>query len=338
TTQRRLGHCVVSEGRAAAACHLERSSEDNDQVVIVDLAANRISATVTAAGRIDELISAGDRFVFVDEPDRPQTPVLRSIGADGRELPPIRQTGGTGARPSGEPRLSIEAFGLVRLAVTTTAPDPSQPLSKWEFRVIRLEDGAEIFRRDSVEEIDTNDWNVFIDGFVVAEGPAPAGIYDRNGTRTAELPEGWQPGDRPYTTEEVSAETSVPTAIQTDENKTTYAGISPRSGTVLWQNESYGADDYAEPVPLHGIGNLISTADTGRVVDAYTGDYVIAGYLPEGPRLGTDGSRIAVVTEGSGTGSTLEVWNSAGEVWKISSEYEPVAFGGKVYVGNLRLF
>jgi serine/threonine-protein kinase len=79
-------------------------------------------------------------------------------------------------------------------------------------------------------------------------------------------------------------------------------------------------------------------ADTGRVVDAYTGDCVIPGYLPDGAELGTDGSRIAVATDGSGTGRTLEVWNDGGEVWKISSEYEPVAIGGKVYIGNLRLF
>ncbi|MFI6311051.1 protein kinase [Nocardia fusca] len=338
TTQRRLGRCVVSEGRSAAACRLERSSEATDQVVIVDLAANRVSGTVTAAGRIDELIAAGERFVFVDRPDRPHSPVLRSIGVDGRELPPIQGSGGSAARPSGDPRHSIETFGLVRLAVITSAPDPSQPLSKWEFRVVRLEDDAEIFRRDSVEAIETDDWNVFIDGFVVAEGPAPAGIYDRNGTRTAELPKGWRPSARPYHTDEVSAETSVPTAIRTDENKTTYAGIGPRSGTVLWQNDSYGSGTYAEPLPLHGIGNLIATADTGRVVDAYTGDYVIPGYLPDGAELGTDGSRIAVATDGSGTGRTLEVWNDDGEVWKISSEYEPVAIGGKVYIGNLRLF
>ncbi|MGW1739094.1 protein kinase domain-containing protein [Nocardia sp. NPDC001965] len=338
TTQRRLGECVVSERRSAAACHLERSSEDTDQVVIVDLGANRIAGTVTAAGDVGELIAAGERFVFVDRPDRPQSPTLRSIGVDGRELPPVQGTGGTATRPSGEPRHSIEAFGLVRLAVITSAPDPAQPLSKWEFRVIRLEDGKEIFRRDTVEEIESTDWNVFIDGFVVAEGSEPAGVFDRAGTRTADLPAGWRPSGRPYSADEGFPETSVPTVIQTDENKTTYAGISPRSGTVLWQNESYGANDYAEPVPLHGIGNLIETSDTGRVVDAYTGDYVVPGYLPKGPELGTDGSRIAVAADPTGSDRTLEVWDSNGEVWKISSEFDPVAIGGRVYVGNLRLF
>ncbi|WP_327147659.1 serine/threonine-protein kinase [Nocardia sp. NBC_01329] len=338
TTQRRFGRCVVSESRSAAACHLERSTEATDQVVIVDLAANRVIGTVTAAGRIDELIAAGERFVFVDQPDRPQSPILRSVGVDGRELPPIQWSGESAARRSDEPRHSIELFGLVRLAVIHSAPDPSRPLSKWEFHVVRLEDGTEIFRRDTVEQIGTDDWNVFLDGFVVADGAAPAGIYDRNGDRTADLPAGWRPSEHSLSAEKGPTETSVPTAIRTEDSETTYAGISPRNGTVLWQNQSYSADDYPERLLLRGIGTLIATADTGRVIDAYTGEYVIPGYLPDGAELGTDGNRIAVATSGSGSGTTLEVWNSDGEVWKISSEFEPVAIGGKVYVGNLRLF
>ncbi|WP_280243903.1 hypothetical protein [Nocardia abscessus] len=49
-----------------------------------------------------------------------------------------------------------------------------------------------VFRRDSVEEIGDKDWNVYIDGFVVADGRSPTGIYDRNGTKTADLPKGWR--------------------------------------------------------------------------------------------------------------------------------------------------
>ncbi|MEU4313851.1 serine/threonine-protein kinase [Nocardia sp. NPDC024068] len=338
TTQRRLDKCVVSAQRSAAACRLTHSSEDTEQVVVVDLGANRIAGTVTAVGRIDTLVAVGERFVFVDRPDRPQSPVVRTLGSDGRELAPIQGSGESPVLSSGDPRHSIEVFGLVRLAVLTSAPDPSQPLSKWEFRVIRLEDGKEIFRRDTVEQIGPDDWNVFLDGFVVADGAAPAGIYDRDGAKTAELPEGWRPSEHSMSTEKGPTETSVPTAIRTDGSETTYAGIGPRTGTVLWEQQSYSADDYPERLLLRGIGTLIATADTGRVVDAYTGEYVIPGYLPDGVELGTDGTRIAVAVDGAGTGSTLEIWNADGEVWEISSEFEPVAIAGKIYVGNLRLF
>lgn len=125
--------------------------------------------------------------------------------------------------------------------------------------------------------------------------------------------------------------------MKMDGNKTTYAGIAPRTGTVLWENESYGAEDSSELL-LRGIGTLITTSDSGRVIDAYTGDYVIPGYVPEGTPLGTDGNNIAVATETSGAGHSLEVWNAAGQAWEITSEYLPVSVGGKVYVGNLRIF
>ena len=338
TSQRRLGRCVVSAQRSAVACRLARSSEATDQVVVVDLGANRVVATITATGRIDTLVAAGERFVFVDHPDRPRPPALRSVGVDGGELAPIQWAGESAVRSSGDPRHSIEVFGLVRLAVMKSAPDPSRPLSKWEFRVVRLEDGKEILRRDTVEEIGTEDWNVFLDGFVVADGAAPAGIYDRNGTRTAEFPEGWHPSEHSLTAEKGPTETSVPTAIRTEDDKTTYAGIGPHTGNILWQNESYSADEHPERLLLRGIGTLIATADTGRVIDAYTGEYVIPGYVPDGAELGTDGSRIAVAVDSPGTGRALEIWNNDGELWSISSEYEPVAFGGKVYIGNLRLF
>ncbi|MGY2089581.1 hypothetical protein [Nocardia gipuzkoensis] len=205
--------------------------------------------------------------------------------------------------------------------------------------MIRLEDGNEVFRRDSVEEIGDKDWNVFIDGFVVADGRSPAGIYDRNGTKTADLPKGWRPSERP--TRLVGpgpVETSVPTAIRTQGNRTTYAGISPRNGTVLWQNESFGVGDSPERLLLRGTGSLILTSESGRVVDAYTGEYVIPGLVAKGTELGTDGSRIAVGTDSARSGHSLEVWSSDGEVWEITTEYPPVAIGGKVYVGNLRLF
>ncbi|MGW0178367.1 protein kinase domain-containing protein [Nocardia sp. NPDC003345] len=334
---RRLRDCVVNASRSAAACRLDGSSVPADAVVVIDLAANRLIATVPAAGDIYRLVAAGDRFVFVDTPDRPQPPALRSIGADGRELPAIRWTGADAQAASSEPRHSIEVFDLVRLAVITSAPDPADPLSKWQFRVIRLEDGVEVFRRDTVEKIEDNDWNVFIDGFVVAEGSAPTGIYDRDGVKTAETPKGWRPSERPYSTDPGRAETSVPTVIQTDENKTTYAGVGPRSGTILWENQSFGASNYPERLPLQGLGTLIVTSDSGRVVDAYTGEYVVPGYVPEAILLGTDGSRILVGDDQLGAGATLQVYDSGGEVWKLTGKDEPAAIGGKVYFGNLRL-
>ncbi|MBF6341697.1 serine/threonine protein kinase [Nocardia abscessus] len=339
TSQRSLSRCVVSASHAAAACHLDSSSAPSDAVVVVDLEASRIIDTFPAIGQIDSLTAAGGRFVFVDRTVQSQLPALRSIGEDGRELPAIRWTDANPRSGSTAPRHSIEVFGSVRLAVVKSAPVPSEPLSKWEFRVIRLEDGKEVFRRDSVEEIGDKDWNVFIDGFVVADGRSPAGIYDRNGTKTADLPKGWRPSERPTTRVGPGpAETSVPTAIQTQGNRTTYAGISPRSGTILWQNKSFGADDSPERLLLRGIGTLILTSESGRVVDAYTGEYVIPGLVAEGTELGTDGRRIAVGTDSARSGNSLEVWSSDGEVWEITSEYTPVAIGGKVYVGNLRLF
>ncbi|MDE1673467.1 serine/threonine-protein kinase [Nocardia gipuzkoensis] len=339
TSQRSLSRCVVSASHSAAACHLDGSSAPSDAVVVIDLEASRIIDTFPAVGQIDSLTAAGGRFVFVDRTVQDQLPALRTIGADGRELPAIRWTDAHPRSGSTQPRHSIEVFDSVRLAVVKSAPDPSEPLSKWEFRVIRLEDGNEVFRRDSVEEIGDKDWNVFIDGFVVADGRSPAGIYDRNGTKTADLPKGWRPSERP--TRLVGpgpVETSVPTAIRTQGNRTTYAGISPRNGTVLWQNESFGVGDSPERLLLRGTGSLILTSESGRVVDAYTGEYVIPGLVAKGTELGTDGSRIAVGTDSARSGHSLEVWSSDGEVWEITTEYPPVAIGGKVYVGNLRLF
>ncbi|WP_198037066.1 serine/threonine-protein kinase [Nocardia sp. BMG51109] len=326
--------CVVNESHSAAACQI--NGGPTDTVIVVDFATSRISATLPAAGDVSGLTAAGERFVFMDRRSHYSSPSLRSVGADGRELPAI---GWPDAPPSSSSDTQhwIDAFKLVGLAVVKSAPDPSQPLSKWEFRVIRLEDGQEVFRRDSVEEIRDSDWNVFIDGFVVADGQGPPAIYDRNGTRTAELPKGWAPSRHPTTTGSETSETSVPTAIRTDGDKTTYAGISPRTGTVLWEQQSYSADDSDDPLLLRGIGNMILTSKSGRVVDAYTGDYVIPGFIPEGTELGTDGSRVAVATDAAGLGDTLEVWSDAGSVWEIKSKYTPVSVGGKVYVGNLRL-
>ncbi|MEU1545476.1 serine/threonine-protein kinase [Nocardia sp. NPDC005745] len=339
TSQRSLNRCVVSASHSAAACHLDSSSAPSDAVVVVDLEASRIIDIFPAVGQIESLTAAGGRFVFVDRTDQSQPPALRSIGEDGRELPAIRWTDANPRPRSTQPLHSIEVFDSVRLAVVKSAPDPSEPLSKWEFRVIRLEDGQEVFRRDSVEEIGDEDWNVFIDGFVVADGRSPTGIYDRNGTKTADLPKGWRPSERPTTPAGSGpVETSVPTAIQTQGNKTTYAGVSPRTGTILWQKQSFGADNRPERLLLRGIGTLILTSDSGRVVDAYTGEYVIPGLVPKGTQLGTDGSRIAVSTDTVRSGNSLAVWNRDGEVWEITSEYTPVAIGDKVYVGNLRLF
>ncbi|MFI9412823.1 serine/threonine-protein kinase [Nocardia gamkensis] len=339
TSQRSLTRCVVSANHSAAACHLDSSSAPSDAVVVVDLEASRIIDTFPATGQIEGLTAAGGRFVFVDRADLSRAPSLRSIGEDGRELPAIRWTDADPRPRSTQPLHSIEVFDSVRLAVVKSAPDPSEPLSKWQFRVVRLEDGQEVFRRDSVEEIGDEDWNVFIDGFVVADGRSPTGIYDRNGTKTADLPKGWRPSERPATLVGPGpVETSVPTAIQTQGNRTTYAGISPRTGTILWQKQSFGADNRPERLLLRGIGTLIVTSDSGRVVDAYTGEYVIPGSVPKGTPLGTDGSRIAVSTESAHSGNSLAVWSRDGEAWEITSEYTSVAIGGKVYVGNLRLF
>ncbi|MFE3447124.1 protein kinase [Nocardia sp. NPDC059180] len=339
TSERNLDRCVVNASRSAAACHLVASSVLSDAVVVVDLAASRIIDTFTAPYTLDSLTAAGERFVFVDRPDRPQSPSLRSLGEDGRELPAIDWSDDQSPSLSGDSRHSIEVFGVAGLAVVKSAPDPSQPLSKWEFRIIRLEDGTEVFRRETVEEIRDMDWNVFIDGFVIIDGESRAGIYDRNGAKTAELPSGWRPSVHASTLYDTGpVETSVPTAIRTDGNKTTYAGISPRNGTILWQRQSYGADDEPEVLELRGVGTLITTADTGRVVDAYTGEYVISGVVSEGTQLGTDGSRIAVALDSPYSGKLLEVWGSDGEVWEITSDYMAVSVGGKVYLGNLRLF
>ncbi|MEU2175627.1 serine/threonine-protein kinase [Nocardia sp. NPDC019219] len=325
--------CVVSETHTGAACHL--NGRNSDTLLVVDFATSRITGTVAAAGDISGLTAAGERFVFVDRQSYGAPPALRSIGVDGRELPMI---GWPAARSSANTRHSIDIFGLVRLAVVRSAPDPAQPLSKWELKVIRLEDGKEVFRRDSVEEIADDEWNVFIDGFVVGGGAAPYGIYDRNGTETAQLPRGWRPSRHPTMSGPGPAETSVPTAIQVDGDKTTYAGISPRTGAVLWKQQSFSAGDSDDPLLLRGIGNLILTSKSGRLVDAYTGDYVIPGYVPEGTELGTDGSRIAVATDTAGPGYSLEVWNDRNSVWEITSKSAPVSVGGKIYVGNLRLF
>ncbi|WP_280235960.1 serine/threonine-protein kinase [Nocardia cyriacigeorgica] len=339
TGQRILDRCVVNVGRSAVACQLTGAATRSDAVMVIDLTTNRIVDTLTATEQIDSLTAAGERFVFVDRPDEPRSPSLRSVGPDGRELPAIAWPEAQPSAESLEPRHAIEVFGLVRLAVIKSAPDPSQPLARWEFRVIRLEDGQEIFRRDSVDEVDDLDWNVFIDGFVLADGEVPAGVYDRNGIKTADLPDGWRPGIRPSMPFGPGpAETSVPTAIKTDGSTTTYAGISPRSGTVLWQQKSHSADDEPEHLVLRGIGTLIMTTESGRVVDAYTGEYVIPGRVSEGTELGTDGTRIAVALDSTYAGNKLEVWSSDGEVWEITGDHTPVAVADKIYLGNVRLF
>ncbi|NKY35707.1 serine/threonine protein kinase [Nocardia speluncae] len=335
TAQRNLGRCVVVESRAAAACSLQGASVPDDAVVVIDLVAGRIITTIASREHVFDLTAAGDRFVFVDSTDDGWPPTLRSIGADGGELPAISWPD---SRPSLEPHHWIDVFGAARLAVIKSAPAPARPLSKWEFRVIRLEDGKEVFRRDSVEEIGADHWNVFVDGFVLAERGSTPEIYDRNGAETGEIAGGWLPSRHlPTAFEKTAAETSVPTVMKMDGNKTTYAGIAPRTGTVLWENESYGAEDSSELL-LRGIGTLIITSDSGRVIDAYTGEHVIPGYVPEATPLGTDGNNIAVATETSGAGHSLEVWNASGQAWEITSEYMPVSVGGKVYVGNLRIF
>ncbi|MGI5220730.1 protein kinase domain-containing protein [Nocardia sp. CA-290969] len=330
--------CAVSESHTAAACHLgDRHAMKPDTLIVVDFATSRIITTITTEGSISGLTAAGGRFVFADITYH-VPPSLRSIGVDGREFPAITWPDASPMpADASDDRYWIEIFEPAELAVIRSAPDPGHPLSKWELRVIRLEDGKEVFRRDSVEEIGDDDWNVFLDGFVVADGQAPPGIYDRNGARTAQLPEGWQPS-RPLTNdyrtwESWPGETSVPTAIHIDGDKTTYAAISPRTGTVLWKQQSSSED----PLWLYGVGDLIRTSESGRVVDAYTGESVLPDPLPDGPVLGTDGSRIAVTTA-PGEGYSLEVWSSDGLVWKVPSESTPMSIGGKIYVQNLRIF
>lgn len=335
-SQRNPDRCVIDDTRSAAACGLRGASVPDDAVLIIDLAAGRILTTIAAREHVFDLTAAGARFVFVDSTDDGRPPALRSIGADGRELPAISWPD---ARPALETHHWIDVFETARLAVIKSAPAPARPLSKWEFRVIRLEDGREVFRRDSVEEIGNDHWNVYADGFVMAEGDSPPGIYDRNGAETAEMAADLLPSRHlPTAFEESPVETSVPIAVRTDGDKTTYAGIAPRTGTVLWENESYGAEGSSEPLLLRGIGTLIATSDSGRVIDAYTGEYVIPGYVPEGTPLGTDGTRIAVATDPAGSGHSLEVWDATGRIWEITSEYRPVSVGGKIYLGNLRLF
>ncbi|MFE7722699.1 hypothetical protein ACFU44_27090 [Nocardia rhizosphaerihabitans] len=119
----------------------------------------------------------------------------------------------------------------------------------------------------------------------------------------------------------------MPTAIQTqDNNKTTYAGISPRNGTVLWQHRSFGADDTPERLLLRGVGTLILASESGRVTDPYTGEYVTSGLVAEGAKLGAGG------TDSANSGNSLEGWSSDGEIWEIASAHRPVAFGGKACV------
>ncbi|WP_280182906.1 serine/threonine-protein kinase [Nocardia cyriacigeorgica] len=335
TGDRNLDACVVSANHAAAACGLSGST---DAVLVVDVATSRITETVEVRGDVSRLTAVADRFVFVDRPDLRQSPLLRVLGLDGRELAPLSGTDIASTTPPGQPRHDIELFGLVRLAVITSAPDPSNPLSKYEFRVIRLEDGAEILRRETVEPLERGSWNVFIDGFVLDDGDT-RGIYDRNGTKTADLPSGWRPSQRPYYTDPSPPETSVPIVIKTDGNKTTYAGVSPRNGIVLWKQQSYGADDSPEQLLFHGVGTLITTYQMSRIVDTYSGEYAISAASPDDCTiLGTDGTRIAIARDYGSSGNRLEVWDSEGQVWEITSEHLAVAVGDKIYLGNLRLF
>ncbi|WP_308646489.1 serine/threonine-protein kinase [Nocardia cyriacigeorgica] len=336
TGDRSLHTCVVSTDHSAAACEL---SGRTGAVMVVDVATSAIVTMLPARGDVLGLTAAGDRFVFLDEPDRPRSPQLRALGRDGRELAPLSASDIDATTPSGEPRHGIEVFDKVGLAFIHSGPDASNPLSKWEFRVIRLEDGAEILRRESVEPLDRDTWNVFIDGFMLDDGETH-GIYDRNGTKTADLPSGWRPSERPYPTEGGTAETSVPIVFKTDGNKTTYAGVSPRNGIVLWEQQSYSADDkQPERLLFHGVGTLITTYEMSRLVDAYSGEYAISAASPDDCTiLGTDGTRIAIARDYGSSGNRLEVWDSKGQAWEVTSEHMAVAVGGKIYLGNLRLF
>ncbi|TLF76768.1 serine/threonine-protein kinase [Nocardia cyriacigeorgica] len=336
TGDRSLRTCVVSTDHSAVACEL---SGRTGAVMVADVATSTIVTMLPARGDVLGLTAAGDRFVFLDGPDRPRSPQLRVLGRDGRELAPLSGTDIDATTPSGDARHGIELFGLVGLAFITSGPDASNPLSKWEFRVVRLEDGAEILRRETVEPLDRDTWNVFIDGFVLDDGET-RGIYDRNGTKTADLPSGWRPSERPYPTEGGTAETSVPIVIKTDGNKTTYAGVSPRNGIVLWEQQSYSADDkQPERLLFRGVGTLITTYEMSRIVDAYSGEYAISAASPDDCTiLGTDGTRIAIARDYGSSGNRLEVWDSEGQVWEITSEHMAVAVGGKIYLGNLRLF
>ncbi|WP_280396767.1 serine/threonine-protein kinase [Nocardia carnea] len=334
--QRNLDRCVVDDTRSAAACGLQGAAVPDDAVVVIDLATGRIVSTIAAREHVFDLTAAGERFVFVDSTDDGWPPMLRSVGTDGRELPAISWPD---ARPALETHHWIDVFEVARLAVIKSAPAPAQPLSKWEFRVIRLEDGREVFRRDSAEEIGNDQWNVFADGFLVAEGGSPPAVYDRDGAETTDIAAGWHPSPHvPTAFEDDPVETPVPIVVRIDGDKTTYAGIGPRTGTVLWEHESSGEEISSETLRLRGIGTLIATSDSGRVIDAYTGEAVIPGYIPRGAPLGTDGARIAVATESTGAGHSLEVWDATDQVWEITSEYIPVAIGGRIYIGNLRIF
>ncbi|WP_369028581.1 hypothetical protein, partial [Nocardia farcinica] len=89
TGDRNLDDCVVSANHAAAACGLSGST---DAVLVVDVATSRITETVEVRGDVSRLTAVADRFVFVDRPDHRQSPLLRVLGLDGRELAPLSGT------------------------------------------------------------------------------------------------------------------------------------------------------------------------------------------------------------------------------------------------------
>ncbi|MGW4369231.1 hypothetical protein ACWEKT_26650 [Nocardia takedensis] len=133
----------------------------------------------------------------------------------------------------------------------------------------------------------------------------------------------------------------MPTAIRSDGNRVAYAAVSPRNGTIQWQDsfEQIGSSKQFAP---RGIGTLITTYESGPVVDAYTGTYITLDKT-ERNELGTDGRRLAVaVAVAAQSGQELvrvtdSTANGSEQSWEIKGGGMAAAVGGKLYLGPRRL-
>ncbi|MGC5028015.1 protein kinase domain-containing protein [Tsukamurella sp. DT100] len=315
-----------------AACVAYEARGDNKHLIMIDVAAKRVTADHVFR-KFGDVFASGNLFAAnaYIPPDGP-TVTSRSYRLDGTEAWRV------GPRLSGEKERTEDQFVPdVGIAVTSFTAEAADPLSAETdgTRVFRISDGKKLYEgaRSSVL--------AYRGGFAVTPKGSIGTVgsvqfYDLDGNALAAADGGWTVADAPRTVGggHQQASPPLPVLVRNDQGRTVIGVFNPATGTELWRR---AVDAPIGSMQVQGVGSKIVIRGNRSTFayDAYTADETSVGSNRDDPILGTDGSRVAAWKRGSGNGGMIIVSDRPGEPgWSMSLDAQPAVIGSGLYTSG----
>lgn len=314
-------HCAVNEPATGAVCAwAEGGSADRSRLVVIDIARGAVTADVSGSS-VPTVLAAGERLVAVIGRGSSNL-VARSYDVSGTSVAEVPLVLTQGYGPG-----SVVIDGPTPYLKVDTPIATGALGNKLSSKVIRLSDGKVMATRDFPLD-NPSVLNAFPGGFAFSQAGSRAEIFDADGTKTADIDEGWtlavpQSLDfRDNQTMVVSA-MSLPVATKGSE----VGAVDPSSGKIIWHHRA------ADSGTVKGTSTAVIVGH--EVFDAYSGDQIGERIPDSTDLLGTDGRRLALLR----TYPSSVMTSGAGAGWELSNldTGEVVAaVGGRLYIGGQR--